>query len=665
MAVENKDVLRVMNPKSWFALENFKRRMLGATTDTDELVWRKPDGSYKFLGAYDDQGLRDLISGKASAQDLAAHVSDAVAHVTQDDRDFWDAKQPVLDFIEGDNITIGRGANAVTISAADMRYDDAAIRAMITGETSARESAVQSLSDALDLKEDRANRGAYNGYAPLQNGKVPMSYLPDTLGGQLIYGGDLDAATGVATLSANGKAKLGTSLNQVTLVNAATGNGSATFGWQDNEGVYYLTHDAGAFASLGLTVGDWLLATNSSWERIANTDAVTSVNGRTGAVTGLLETLAQGTGITITGSGTSRTITLAAHIHDPASATNGLSVPAGTTNVMLGKQTGTAVVPSWLTAAQVRAILDIPAVGNGALTLRRTTRAGYATATNNYDTSTFNANSSQDQRYDVDLSPYVRYTGDNMTGYLGIATNQTGPALSQSELSVRYAHINHIQSSGSGGNGVLHNMDLTHAAAGTNATGVIIGTDANTSWSNGTYTRPAYGIDLNGMYMSAQNSNYLAKYGHIRFLNPGATGPKFISSQGNGIYFDGQGTAERNKTYPHVAIDTATGEIKATGGVSANSLTNNDASASIGLSNGRVTAVSDGRRGLDLQMAGQGQIYATLARGISGVDNLAQTGNFRLALVPNSGRRAGAELHVQVYVNGGWEDANYTNGIFY
>ena len=106
--------------------------------------------------------------------------------------------------------------------------------------------------------------------------KINEIYLADYLLGQLIYGGLVDASTGVATLSVSAKSKLGTASDTITLTSGAY----ATY-----MNMYFVVNAAGTFADIAFKVGDWLIASGSAWGKVDNTDEVTSVNGKTGAVT--------------------------------------------------------------------------------------------------------------------------------------------------------------------------------------------------------------------------------------------------------------------------------------------------------------------------------------------------------------------------------------------
>jgi len=129
--------------------------------------------------------------------------------------------------------------------------------------------------------ENSANKGAANGYVPLNSSiKIDTTYLPDSILGQLLYGGVVDASTAIATLTNNAKSKLGTGSSTITLTN----NTTAITGYASNESIYYIATVAGTFASISFEVGDWLLSIGSAWVKVDNTDAIASFNTRTGAI---------------------------------------------------------------------------------------------------------------------------------------------------------------------------------------------------------------------------------------------------------------------------------------------------------------------------------------------------------------------------------------------
>ena len=122
------------------------------------------------------------------------------------------------------------------------------------------------------------DRGAVNGVASLDgSGTVPISQLPAAVIGALSYQGTWNASTNTPTLA------------------SSTGT----------KGYYYVVNVAGSTTLNGISdwqVGDWAVYNGSAWQKIDNTDAVTSVNGYTGTVV-LTQTDISGT------VPTSRTIT--------------------------------------------------------------------------------------------------------------------------------------------------------------------------------------------------------------------------------------------------------------------------------------------------------------------------------------------------------------------
>ena len=100
--------------------------------------------------------------------------------------------------------------------------------------------------------------GVANGVATLDSaGKVPVSQIPAL--GDLNYQGTWNATTNTPTLTSS----VGT------------------------KGYYYVVSVAGTTNLNGITdwqVGDWAVYNGTAWQKIDNTDAVTSVNGYTGTV---------------------------------------------------------------------------------------------------------------------------------------------------------------------------------------------------------------------------------------------------------------------------------------------------------------------------------------------------------------------------------------------
>jgi hypothetical protein len=116
-------------------------------------------------------------------------------------------------------------------------------------------------------------KGAALGVATLDaGGKVPISELPAAVLGALSYQGTWDASTNTPTLTSS----VGT------------------------KGYYYVVSVAGNTNLNGITdwlVGDWAVFNGSIWQKVDNTETVTSVNGQTGAVVLTTTNIAEGTNL--------------------------------------------------------------------------------------------------------------------------------------------------------------------------------------------------------------------------------------------------------------------------------------------------------------------------------------------------------------------------------
>ena len=113
--------------------------------------------------------------------------------------------------------------------------------------------------DQIPLKIPLTEKGAALGVATLDaGGKIPLSEIPDSIISQLTYKGTWDALTNTPTLP--------------------TTPGAST------QGDFYIVTVAGTFISIDWYVGDWIISDGSAWSRVANTNQVTSVFGRMGAV---------------------------------------------------------------------------------------------------------------------------------------------------------------------------------------------------------------------------------------------------------------------------------------------------------------------------------------------------------------------------------------------
>jgi len=115
------------------------------------------------------------------------------------------------------------------------------------------ENRMDNAESALSLKENKSEKGVANGYASLDSSaKIPTSQLPDSILGQLEYKGTFNPSGGYPV--------------------------SPEKGW------YYIAIANALISGVDYKVGDWAVYNGVSWDKIDNTDAVMSVNGKSGNV---------------------------------------------------------------------------------------------------------------------------------------------------------------------------------------------------------------------------------------------------------------------------------------------------------------------------------------------------------------------------------------------
>lgn len=171
-----------------------------------------------------------------------------------------------------DGVTAGghlvpRGADITAIQAqisalgiADIDGLQAALDVLSGDITTLQGRATTLEADVLALetnKLDASEKGVADGVATLDsNGRVPSAQLPDSVLGQVEYQGTWNAATDTPVLP------------DPTTV----------------KGHYYVASAAGTYATLDFEIGDWVISDGVKWDRVNNTDAVRTVQGRTGDV---------------------------------------------------------------------------------------------------------------------------------------------------------------------------------------------------------------------------------------------------------------------------------------------------------------------------------------------------------------------------------------------
>jgi|GEM_PF-2790547 len=153
--------------------------------------------------------------------------------------------------------------------------DAAALSTGVLADARVQESNVTQHEAALSITESQISdlgtyqptsaKGQSNGYASLDAGaKVPAAQLPDSIVGQVEYQGTWAGDTNTPTIPA-----------------ADT----------SNKGHYYVASSAVASGhgysnvpNVDFAVGDWIISNGTGWEKVDNTDAVTTVFGRLGAI---------------------------------------------------------------------------------------------------------------------------------------------------------------------------------------------------------------------------------------------------------------------------------------------------------------------------------------------------------------------------------------------
>lgn len=107
-----------------------------------------------------------------------------------------------------------------------------------------------------------SQKGVASGVAPLNaSSKIDEIYLPDSILGQVEY---------------------------QTLWNATTNTPAIPAAAIGNKGHYYIVSVAGSTSIDGITdwkIGDWIISDGTAWSKVDNTDAISSFNTRTGAIT--------------------------------------------------------------------------------------------------------------------------------------------------------------------------------------------------------------------------------------------------------------------------------------------------------------------------------------------------------------------------------------------
>lgn len=125
--------------------------------------------------------------------------------------------------------------------------------------------------------------------ADLENGKIRVDQLPDYILGQMLFGGTIEGGTTtqmMVTPTTNLLDKIdGTEAD----LNADGELVITNTSYKDYEAVYFISSinfgNTNVLNIPDVRIGDWIISTGTSWKKVDNTDAVSSVADLTGVIT--------------------------------------------------------------------------------------------------------------------------------------------------------------------------------------------------------------------------------------------------------------------------------------------------------------------------------------------------------------------------------------------
>jgi hypothetical protein len=233
---------------------------------------------------FDDSDLKSAIIGSSSDASTADTIYGAKAYT---------------DALKG---TSGDGANTVTVhgvknyalAAANTAKSEAKSDVIGNASTDTKDSkTIEGTRKYVDEKVKEINEasgGVTNRVIALEeampkkadldaNNHILLEQLPDVVLGQVMFGGTITSGGTNAmqvTVSAQFKAKYGVTSDTLT-VSASDAS--------KYEGSYFIVSGAANVMNLSTAAGDWVISDGSTWRKIDNTDAVSSVAGETGVIT--------------------------------------------------------------------------------------------------------------------------------------------------------------------------------------------------------------------------------------------------------------------------------------------------------------------------------------------------------------------------------------------
>jgi len=334
--------------------------------------------------------------------------------------------------------------------------------------------------------------GGTTGQALIKNSNTDYDTTWTTITGTLSYQGSWNASTNTPTLTSS----VGTNGYYYIVSVAGTTNLNGITDWQPN---------------------DWAIFNGSFWEKIDNTDLVTSVNGYTGAVT--LTNTDVGAP-TYTGTG--------------ASGTWGINVTGNAGTVTNGVYTtGSYSNPSWLTALAGSKVTAIPnsSLTNSSLTIGSTNIALGGTSTSLAGISQITWSGSSSGTSSIQASPVA-------SGAISILPNVAGILVN------------------TGGTGVVSNTMLANSSITINGTPISLGgsTSVGTVTSvSGTAPIVSSGGNTPAISItqaSSSTNGYLSSTDWTTFNNKGSGSVTSVSGTGtvNGITLTGTVTSSGSLT---------------------------------------------------------------------------------------------------------------------
>jgi hypothetical protein len=426
-----------------------------------------------------------------------------------------------------------------------------------------------------------------------------------------------------------------------------------------SKGDYYIVSTAGSTNINGITswnIGDWIIFNGTTWDKVDNTDAVSSVNGYTGAVslvtndiaesTNLYFTNARAIGSTLTGytSGSgvvAATDTILQAIQKLNGNVSGLVTGVssvfgrtGAVSATSGDYNTSQVTENtnlYYTEGRVSANTDVAAntaarhaavtigTANGlslstqalSLAAASTSATGALTST---DWNTFNNKLSTATA----ASTYVPYTG--ATANLDLGTF---------DLTTDIINLNQLKAIGSGGLNIYSNSG-THIAlmgggggAGTTFYGGIIGTTASFASSGGSDTfainhSSGSGIALNitkggngeGLYInktsgSGNAATIIGTLNATTLVKSGGTSSQFLKADGSVDSSTYLTTSAASSTYLPLAGGTLTGALSGTSATFSGGI----------VSNGGAIGYGGGELGFGVTTSGALSAIYTLSTG--------------------------------------------------